>query len=173
MVRVYYDGMIRIFLLFCVCGLSACGFTPVYGDLSGIGYGNEDLMAYVQVANIPEREGQMLRNVLLDRINRKGYALDPHYRIEMSSLEESKTDLDITKDSDSTRGQLRLESMMTLRDVVSKEVLMRRGLYAITSYNILASEFSTRVTEQNARENAIIDLANQVEMQLNLYFNRM
>lgn len=130
-------------------------------------------MSYVQVANIPDREGQMLRNVLLDRINRGGYAANPQYRLEMSSLEESKTDLDITKDSDSTRGQLRLESVMTLRDIVSQEVLLRRSLHAITSYNILASEFSTRVTEQNARENAITDLANQVEMQLNLYFKRM
>ena len=37
---------------------------------------------------------------------------------------------------------------------------------------ILGSEFATRVTEDNARQNALDDIARQVEMQLNLFFKR-
>lgn len=153
--------------------LGSCGFSPVYGDLSGRGYGNEDLLATIQVGNIPDREGQMLRNVLIDRLNRKGYPHNPQFILEVEKLTEDLKDLDVTKDSNSTRGQLKLSTGIRLIDTVTKEQLLWREMHAITSYNILASEFATRVSEQNARENAITDLANQIEMQLNLYFKRM
>ena len=153
--------------------LTACGFTPMYGDIGGKGYGNEDLMALVHINTIPDREGQMLHNQLIDRLTPKGYAQNPQYKLEISKLDESLRDLDITKDSDSTRGQLRLQTQMVLRDSVTDEKLITRNLHAITSYNILGSEFASRVTEQNARENAITELANQIELQLGLYFKKM
>jgi len=154
--------------------LTACGFTPVYGTLgTGQDYGNEDLMALVRIDNIPDREGQMLRNALIDRINRNGYPANPQFVLDVEALEENLTDLDVTKDSDSTRGQLRLSTTIQLRNIATKEIVLKRNLHAITSYNILASEFTNRVAEQNARQNAITDLANQITLQLNLYFKRM
>ncbi len=130
-------------------------------------------MSLITIANIPNREGQILRNELINRLNRKNYASNPQYRLTLSELTENRRDLDITKDSDSTRGQLRLQTTMILTDIITGEKLLTRTLHAITSYNILGSEFATRVTEQNARENAITELANQIELNLGLYFKRM
>jgi LPS-assembly lipoprotein len=42
----------------------------------------------------------------------------------------------------------------------------------ITSYNVLGNEFATRVTEDNARTNALDELARQAEMHTGLYFRR-
>ena len=52
------------------------------------------------------------------------------------------------------------------------EALLKRSLSAVTSYNILDSQFTTRVAEDAARRQALDDLARQIETHLLLYFNR-
>lgn len=152
--------------------LSACGFHPMYKDT-----GNSDVrhafdMIYIE--NIPEREGLYLRNALMDRFYRNGR---PHidnaaFILHISNIQEHITDLDITKSSDATRAQLKLQAQMTLKDRNTNEVILKRDLLAITSYNILRSQFTTHVSEETARENALNELANKIERQLSLYFNR-
>lgn len=148
--------------------LAACGFHPVHGDYNGkksISSG----VPQVAIGNIPDREGQMLRNALIDRI---GNATDGAvYSVRVSKIEETKKELAITKSSEATRAQLRLKTHMTLNDPSGRRVLSR-DLQALTSYNILESEFATRVTENSARENAINDLARQIELNINLYLER-
>lgn len=156
--------------------LCACGFTPLYGT-GGNADGTRSLSVQqgldsVSIDNIPDREGQYLRNALMDRFYSAGRPDDARYRLVIESVHETKTDLDITKSSDATRAQLRMNTLMTLTDRASGQELLRRKLSAITSYNILQSQFTTRVSEQNARENALDDLARQIEQQLALYFKR-
>lgn len=153
--------------------LSACGFSPVYGTLgTDKEYGQEDLLSYVTIGSIPDREGQFLRNALIDRFYRYGRPTNPQYRLSLTPIEESVRDMDITENSDSTRGQLRLDTVMILSDAITGEKLLERRLHSITSFNILSSEFANRVSEQNTRENALNDLARQIERQLTLYFKR-
>lgn len=153
--------------------LAACGFSPVYGTLGqGQSAAAEAYLSQVSIDNIPDREGQYLRNALIDRFYRASRPADPLYRLTVRPIQETRTELDITETSDTTRAQLRLTTTMTLRDLRSGEAVLSRNLHTIVSYNILASEFSTRVSEQNARDNALDDLARQIEAQLGLYFNR-
>ena len=74
-------------------------------------------MAATQLNNIPDREGQILRNHLIDRFHRNGIIQPYRYILDATPIEESIRDLDITKTSDSTRAQLRLKTTITLRDV--------------------------------------------------------
>lgn len=150
--------------------MAACGFHPVYGVNKYTSVGVEEKFEQVSIANIPDREGQYLRNALIDRFYRSGRPDNPRYSLAVSPVQESIIDLDITKTSDSTRAQLRLSSNMTLVDTTNGEILMQRALSSIVSYNILAGEFATRVSEENARKNALDDLAGQVERHLSLYF---
>ena len=163
--------ILLIFGLFC---LSACGFEPIYGEHStSADPAVESRLAQVDIGNIPDREGQYLRNQLIDRFYRKdGRPMDAAYRLDVSGINERKTNLDITKSSDATRGQLSLDTKITLISKTSGQVLMERELRSVTSYNILSSEFSTRVSEDNARLNALNDIARQIELQLSLYFKR-
>ena len=169
----------RLFLYFAILPLiSSCGFSPIYGKNEHNSYntagdvGVEDHMALIKISNIPGREGQFLRNQLVDRLYRHGAPSNPAYTLNVSTVNENLIDLDITKTADSTRGQLRLDISIVLNDPINKKTLFTRSLRSITSYNILASEFSTRVSEQAARENALRDLARQIENQLALYFKR-
>lgn len=159
--------------------LSACGFQPLYGKNTNAPYsasandiGTEDHLSLTAIGNIPDQEGQFLRNRLIDRLHRNGSPINPTYKIAITPITESLTDLDITKTADSTRGQLRLTTEITLTDTRNDNVLFKRSIRAITSYNILSSEFSTRVSESAARKNALTDLATQIETQLVLYFKR-
>ncbi len=161
---------ITLILMLC---LSGCGFTPLYGEPSEsakeqIGAGFDQIF----IENIPDREGQYLRNALIDRFYSAGRPDAASYRLYIEPIAERKTDLDITKSSDATRAQMRLSTEMILSDRVSGRNLLRRKLVSITSYNILQSHFTTQVSEQNARRNALDDLARQVEQQLALYFKR-
>lgn len=160
------------FLLLAFLFLAACGFRPVYGVNRDTAVGVETQLAQIAIANIPDREGQYLRNALIDRFYRDGRPTDPAYILVVAPIEESLSDLDITETSDATREQLRLESSFTLRHKATGETVLSRKLLSVTSYNILGSEFATRVTEENARTNALDDLARQIELQINLYFKR-
>ncbi len=152
--------------------LSSCGFQPMYGRNIETPVGVETYLANVSIGNIPNREGLFLRNELIDRFYRNARPSDPIYNLEFTPIEEVIRDLDITVTSDATRGQLLLTTSFTLYDKRTREVVLTRSLRAITSFNILVSEFTNQVSEQAARENAINDLARQVELQLNLYFKR-
>lgn len=147
----------------------ACGFSPMHGTaFNGQSTAIQSNLSNVNISNIPDREGQYLRNLLIDRFYRDGRPVAANYQLNITRIKESLIDLDITKTADSTRGQLRLTTAITLIDKQSGEEILNRDLHAITSYNILSSEFSTRISEQSARENALGDLARQIEMQVSL-----
>ncbi len=155
--------------------LTSCGFEPMYGKAA-----RQDTAESVQVAEalgrvairiIPDESGQTLRNHLVDRFYRDGYPVSPAYTLKVEPLRESRNNLDITKSSESTRAQLRLGSKMAMTDAKGN-IVLERDLFAIASFNVLESEFATRVTEQKARDGAIADLARQIERNITLYFNR-
>jgi len=152
--------------------IASCGFHPTYGVNKYTSTGVEEHLASIDIAGIPNREGLYLRNELIDRFYREGRPSGARYTLDIYDLRESKTELDITKDADATRGQLKASAKLKLRDNQNGEVLLERNLASIASYNILTSEFTNRVSEQNARENTLRDLARQAEQQLALYFKR-
>jgi LPS-assembly lipoprotein len=155
--------------------LSGCGFAPVYGKHAANqtpDIGIEDHLALIHINTIPDREGQILRNALIDLFHRNGAPAKPVYALTVAPIKETIIDLDITKTADATRGQLRLETSMTITDLITNKTLMTQNLKTISSYNILASEFSNRVSESSTRENALLDLARQIETKTTLYFKR-
>ena len=84
-------------------------------------------------------------------------------------INEKKRDLDITMTSDTTRAQLTLSTAFKLIDFKRVETLVGHPVRSITSYNVLGGEFATRVTERNARDNAIEDIARQIERDVALF----
>lgn len=143
--------------------VAACGFSPMYGS-SGDRHVVQSALNDTYIDIIPNSEGQYLRNRLIDRFHTTGSPQSPHYRLSLSPVSETRTELDVTKTADTTRAQLRLNTSMLLADAAG-QVIGRRDLSATASYNVLASQFTTRVSEDNARHNALDDLARQAEQQ--------
>ena len=153
--------------------LVSCGFSPMYGTASQNKSATvESKLSLIDIAIIPNREGQFLRNELMDRLYRNGIPSNPSYTLKVKAINEAVSNFDITIESEATRRQLRLTTNMVLEDNKTGEAVLKRSLQAITSHNVLESEFSTIVTEQSAREAALNDLARQIELQLTLHFSR-
>ncbi len=155
--------------------VSACGFEPIYGvnnSKSGQAANTKEMLANIDISNIPDRDGQYLRNALIDRFYPDSRPANAAYILNIDPIEENIIDLDITKSSDATRAQLHLKTQMNLVEKGSGKIILSRNLQAVSSYNILTSEFATRVSEQNTRENALNDLARQIDLQIGLYLRR-
>ena len=159
--------------IFVLLGLfiSACGFKPMYSSNNSAPDLNAEL-AQIEIGNIPNKSGQYLHNALIDKFYSDAYPQNAAYSLKVSPIQEKIIDLDITKTSDATRAQLHLKTQITLTNNDSDEIVLTRKLSSISSYNILTSEFATRVSAQNTRENALNDLANQIELQIGLYMRR-
>lgn len=153
--------------------LTGCGFTPLYGTHGAAGNaGARAQMGQIYIANIADQPGQYLRNALMDRFYSQGRpGENAAYTLSVAGLQESRSELDITKTSDSTRAQLYISTTMVMSDKTGKK-LLERSLTAVTSYNILDSQFTTRVAEDAARRQALDDIARQIETHILLYFNR-
>ncbi|MBU6235629.1 MAG: hypothetical protein KGQ41_07270 [Alphaproteobacteria bacterium] len=154
--------------------LAACGFTPVYGTYSQNAEVSKSLDGvYIDV--IPDRTGQKLRNLLIDRMVADGRnaAVDSPYHLRVSGLTESIYGIGIAKDDTATRSQIRINAVMTLTDTRTPEskVAISRQLSAVASFNTLASQYTTLVTEEDARNQAIQELATNIVTQLELYFS--
>lgn len=148
---------------------SGCGLRPMYGNYAAApSAGFDD----IDIAAIPNRSGVALRNDLIDLFYRDGYPQTPRYTLKISPVEERSSELDITSNSESTRAQLTQSTGIILTDRQTGEILLTQSVSSITSYNILESEFATRVTEDKARDSGLKDLARQIHLALSLYFNR-
>ena len=160
----------RVFLLAALCSLftAGCAFTPHDGS----GASPNASFNEVEIGSIPDREGQYLRNALIDRMYTQGRPASADYVLDIRPIKETRIDLDITKNASATRAQLRLTTSMMLTEKATGQAVLKRDLTSLNSYNILASQFTTRVSEQNVREAALDDLARQIETQLALYFKR-
>lgn len=159
-------------LLGCLFLLSGCGFQPVYGTASSAGQTAEQGLDQVDIALIPDAEGVYLRNALIDRFYQNGYPVQPRYRLAIDKIVQSESDYDVTIESEATRRQLTLYATVQLMDVTKTEPLFRRELRTVTSYDVIGSQFTTRVAEEDARKAALNDLARQIETQVALFLAR-
>lgn len=166
------------FLLLVSCFLfmtAGCGFAPMYGTTTTGAYGQaatEDSLSQIAIDTIPDAQGQALRNLLIDRFYRHGRPADTRYTLKISPLKEQQQDLDVTIESETTRAQLRLDTAFQMVSNETGQVVLSRQLRAFNSFNVLGSQFTTIVSEEDAREAAIADLARQIETQVSLYLNR-
>ncbi len=157
---------------FVLLTLSSCGFRPMYGD-SGAGQavtqGNKSL---VEIANIPDRDGQQLRNLLIDRLYLKGRPADAPYILTIAPLKTETTHLGIRKDATSTRAMTQIYSTMVLRDRATNRVLLTRDIRSVGSYNELDNQFATLVSSQSLAGHMLEELSDDVVTEINLYFSR-
>lgn len=160
-------------LFFITLGLISCGFQPMYGNQNVTNHNSpRAALDTIDIDVIPNREGQFLRNALIDRFYTSGYPSNAQYDLDVSGVEQRAINFDITIEDEATRRQLQLTTKFDLKDKKTGETLLTRSVKAITSYNVLESEYSTIVTEQSAREAALNDLARKIERDIVLYLNR-
>jgi len=150
--------------------LAGCGFQPVYGTRAG-GVSAGAALANVQVDPIADRNGQVLRNNLIDRFYTDGRPASPRYRLSIA-LTAAEEQLGIQKDATATRARLRLQANYELIDNNSGQVVYRTFSRSVVAYNLLDSQFAVLASRQGAYDRGLTDLADDIRTRLSLYFTR-
>lgn len=151
--------------------LSGCGFQPLYAGKGG-GAEIAALHKTVDISSIPDRDGQYLRNLLMDRLYAEGRDESPRYLLSIARLDKTITSLGIRKDATSTRGQMEITARMRLIDKGNGDVVLERDLRAVGGYNRLDNQFATIVSEVYSTEIVLKELAAAIMTELDLHFRR-
>lgn len=150
--------------------VAACGYRPLYGERPA-GEVTAD-MSQVRINLIEDRSGQMLHNMLRDRLNPSGQPSSPEYELAVR-LDEDLQELGIRKDETATRVNFRAFANFQLYRLGDlKEVALVSDADAVTSYNILESDYATLTARDDARERALRQIADRIALEVASYFNR-
>jgi LPS-assembly lipoprotein len=141
----------------------------MYGD-AGDGVPTEDLFQSVRIAPMSDRIGQQMHNLMRDRLNPDGQPSKPVYVLRLQ-LREQRQSLGIRRDETATRANLILSARVQLIRVEDRDVLLREVMSSTASYNILDNQFATVIAERDARERALVVLADDVTRRLGVYFS--
>lgn len=161
-----------LFAFLILCGLlSGCGFQPLHGARNS----QPPVAALhkaVDISNIPDRDGQYLRNLLMDRLYAEGRDPSPRYLLTVMRLDKNITSLGIRKDTTATRGQMEITARMRLTDKSTGTVVLERDLRAVGGYNRLDNQFATIISEVYSTEIVLKELASSIMTELDLHFRR-
>jgi len=155
--------------------MSGCGFEPLYGPKwTGDSY-VENQLAEVKIALIPDREGQILRNHLLDKLNAAGEPTFPQAYLHVS-LVLDKVSVSVRRDGTTQRFNVVATAEITLKDQNRKKTLYNDTIKHVTSYSIgeLTAEFgyASLTSEADAKKRVLELLANEIKLMLATYYKK-
>jgi LPS-assembly lipoprotein len=157
------------FCLTALLALSGCGFAPLYG-----GGGAADVarqMDEVQVADIPERPGQMLRLSLQDQLQLAGapvvqrYVLTVNYGIVSQGI-------GIQQDTASTRNRFVADASWTLSPIGDPAAKLASGQASTEdAENVIDQQYFAVTLETDTINQQLADeIAGQIAQQVAVYF---
>lgn len=145
--------------------LSACGFQPLYGDrASGVSMETAVEISKIKIQIIPDRQGQILRNLLLERINPRGQPQNPEYQLS-AQISSSVEGLGVGIDEEFQRAQLSVYVNFTLSGdklLAPKKFLVRTKV----GYTIGTSLYATDIAQNDALNKALVVIADDAQLQL-------
>ncbi|MEO3427857.1 LPS assembly lipoprotein LptE [Pelagibius sp. CAU 1746] len=150
-------------------GLSGCGFQPLNARQDDGGSVSANLST-VRIEPLRDRVGQQMHNFLRDRLNPQGQPVSPSYRLAVQ-LTESLSELGVRRDETATRANLRIDAKFSLFDFGGGEALFSGSSSSTTSYDILENPFATTVSEEDARDRALGEVADDIQTRLSIYFS--
>lgn len=145
---------------------TGCGFQPLYqSDSIQI----KDEASLIKISVISDREGQILRNYLLDSLNPYGEPKNPLYRLNIG-LTVNGGSFSFRRDSTAARTIITSLANFSLIDASSGQVIYKGSAEATTAYNIGpnadTSVFPTIVAEKAEIERAMKLLAHEIKLQV-------
>ncbi len=149
--------------------VAGCGFRPLYKQA-----GNTNTVqdfSQISIVQPEDRPSQQLRNFLLDSLTPYGQPDRPLYRLDYR-LTETVASVFVTRTEEITRNNLQLSVSVYLRDYQTGAVLTSLSTSSQASYNVTLADYANLVSEKNARERALRDVAEQIRLRLGNYFDR-
>ena len=147
--------------ILCICFLlTACGFQPLYMPVQE----TNRVAVPIKIATIQDRDGQVLRNYLVDLLTPEGPPQKPLYILEIA-LTDVITDIGVNKDESTNRKNATTTAALTLRDAKTYKVVYTHTAKAINSFSVISENyFSDLTTEEYAKKEALRLLAEKISL---------
>ena len=144
---------------------TACGFKPLHSSMGGA---VPAVLSSVDIAPIPSRLGQVVRNHLLDRLTPLGEPAVAKYRFVVS-LRVDKEPLAIAREDSVTRFNVSLQANYHLVHVTSGKSVLHGEARSTASYNLVSSDYANLVAERDAKLRAAREVSDEMKTHLSVY----
>lgn len=150
--------------------LSACGsggFRPLYGSALG-GANVSEKMAQVDIAPIPGRVGQRVRNELIFQSTGGGSPPPPAYRLEIA-IRESVTSTLIRADGDAQSAIFSLDASFQLVRISDRAVVLTGKSFGQASYERFTSIYANIRAKKDAEDRVARSVGDELKSRLAAY----
>jgi LPS-assembly lipoprotein len=159
--------LVRIAFVVALAGLcAACGFRPLYGT----GGADSRALASIFVEPVEDSGAYELRNTLIDLLDSDGSQAGKTYRLALTYKRTSQG-IALQNDAAITRYNDTLTVDYVLRDAKGTE-LTRGTKSNLAPVNVVQSPYATLVAQRDADRRSSQEIAEQIRIDLSLYFSR-
>jgi len=154
--------------------LSGCGFRPIYAPgAKGVVGAAQTGLAAIQVAIIPDRTGQLLRQALQARFEREGVGTAHRYDLYVA-YSIGGEGLGIEPDSSTTRTRLIGTASWTLLAQDPSRTTMTSGsARTVDGVDVVNEQFfALDLNNETAQRRISETIADQITLQIATYFSR-
>ena len=150
------------------CADGGAAFRPLYGSSELGGAGTQEKLATVDIAPIPGRVGQRLRNEFIFQATGGGEALPPEYRLDVAVRESVSSTL--VKIDGNARGQIyNLDASYTLVRIADKKVVLTGRSFGRAGFERLTSIFANVRAREDAENRAAKTVGEELRTRLLAY----
>ncbi|HYG84687.1 MAG TPA: LPS assembly lipoprotein LptE [Azospirillum sp.] len=150
--------------------LPGCGFRPLYGS-NGVTAGAAEKLDQVAISNIPERQGQILRNLLIDRFHPSDRPATTTFRLDAQII-ASEQKLALRQDASAERAQLVLNVPFRLIDNATGRTVFEGRSRSFISYNVLEERYAGLATLDNAYYRGLNEISEDITTRVAMYLSR-
>lgn len=148
--------------------VSAC--RPLYGTTAG-GEALKDVMAEVEIATIPGRVGQRIRNELIFATTRGGYAPDARYRLEII-VRESVGNILVETTGDARGQMFNLDAKFKLINLADRKIVLEGKSAARAAFDRFDPIFANIRAKVDAENRAASTVADGIRTRVAAYLSR-
>jgi len=152
-------------------GVAGCGFRPLYGRHDKTGASEH--LDEVNVDIIPDRQGQLLRQALQQRLEGAGDSRTKRFGLAVVYSLASDP-IAIQRDSTSSRVRVTATATWTLRSLQPGQGVLTSGLARMMDgFNIIDQQyFAADMENEDAQRRVAEAIAGQITLQMASYFSK-
>ncbi|HET6388740.1 hypothetical protein [Hyphomicrobium sp.] len=161
-------GLLATSAFLALSALAGCGdggFRPVYGSAMFGGNDVSERLATVDIAPIPGRVGQRIRNELIYQTTGGGAQKKPEYRLDIA-IRESVTSMLVAENANAGTQIFGIDATYSLIRLSDKKVVAHGTSYGRASFDRVSSIFANVSARQNAENRAAETVGREIQTRL-------
>jgi LPS-assembly lipoprotein len=147
--------------------VAGCGYHPLYGKHANSVSTAE--LGKIYISPIPNRDGQILRNFLIEGLNDNDQPGYPTHTLTVNLAIQS-TGIALSRDNTTSRTNITAIANFVLVDASTNKQVLKSVARGTTSYDVLQSDYATLVSREDAVNRTLREVADEMRIRLSVYF---